>query len=528
MRGAPLRKLLLVAVVTAMSVLLAADADWKASGCRSALSHSQSGVVVAALNYVAANADLAHALAPEIARLETSSTPEIQGGAVRVFASIGESAPVLRALSDPYSFRASAALDAMSAADLRTNRKLIGPLLRSKDDVLMSAILAVGRSELVEYAESIASLGDSGPDYVKRLALQTAVRLAIALKTGKRDMTELLGAALQYPDRGMQLAAVDGLSPSLADEYAPLYLKALGGDSANVAIRALGNMKARKHAAAVAGFLTAPDNLGTGLIRTEAINALGNMEAMEYAAKLVETLKADPDTAQTCARALIKMRAVEQTGPLTALLDAREPYVRQAAIETLGGMKAVPKTAWARLLSDKNEGVRASAAEAAGLAGCAAGADPLLQLALDDDLEVRSAAAESLRSCGPITWQRALPLLQSLSPEPSMRNDETTFTALLITGGAKEMAVLAGVGRGITIRDRLQAITAAWPLLAKYDALRKSLVSGDIEDFARSDRGTWLPQDREGLLLCAGILESAGSDNAAALRKIANSVGAQQ
>jgi hypothetical protein len=109
-----------------------------------------------------------------------------------------------------------------------------------------------------------------------------------------------------------------------------------------------------------------------------------------------------------------------------------------------------------------------------------------------------------------------------------MRNDETTFTALLITGGAKEMAVLAGVGRGITIRDRLQAITAAWPLLAKYDALRKSLVSGDIEDFARSDRGTWLPQDREGLLLCAGILESAGSDNAAALRKIANSVGAQQ
>jgi hypothetical protein len=191
-------------------------------------------------------------------------------------------------------------------------------------------------------------------------------------------------------------------------------------------------------------------------------------------------------------------------------------------------MKAVPKTAWARLLSDKNEGVRASAAEAAGLAGCAAGADPLLQLALDDDLEVRSAAAESLRSCGPITWQRALPLLQSLSPEPSMRNDETTFTALLITGGAKEMAVLAGVGRGITIRDRLQAITAAWPLLAKYDALRKSLVSGDIEDFARSDRGTWLPQDREGLLLCAGILESAGSDNAAALRKIANSVGAQQ
>src|ERR1035441_7649854 len=90
MRGAPLRKLLLVAVVTAMSVLLAADADWKASGCRSALSHSQSGVVVAALNYVAANADLAHALAPEIARLETSSTPEIQGGAVRVFASIGD------------------------------------------------------------------------------------------------------------------------------------------------------------------------------------------------------------------------------------------------------------------------------------------------------------------------------------------------------------------------------------------------------------------------------------------------------
>lgn len=141
-----------------------------------------------------------------------------------------------------------------------------------------------------------------GDDFSLRTAAANALR-----SRGKREHAPLVLAALEGPtDLGIRMVLLDALGRMGDPAAIPVLVRELKRESRHAAARALGAMKAREHAPAIAEMLKYP-NAGDRSVAAQALGMMG-----------------DP----------------AQIPALEALLADSEPHVRNAAEEALRQLRA--------------------------------------------------------------------------------------------------------------------------------------------------------------------------------------------
>ncbi|MEW6210878.1 MAG: HEAT repeat domain-containing protein [Acidobacteriota bacterium] len=132
-------------------------------------------------------------------------------------------------------------------------------------------------------------------------------------------------------------------------------------------------------------------------------------QAMKKGARIILLVTLTSVAIASTAQAQIQVKPMSAPARLIAELKSKDPMVRRAAANALGGMRARDSVRpLIQLLLDKNPSVREAAAFALGMMTDPRAVDPLLGAMADKDDEVRSSAAFALGMIGERRAIRAL------------------------------------------------------------------------------------------------------------------------
>lgn len=317
--------------------LAAMGADSTVEDAAAALKDREAAVRAAAVERLAAKGRRARSAAPALAEATDDADANVARRALAALASVGADPsialpPLVRAVESPEAGRRTAALRAMEAMgpEARPASLAVAAIARSEDAaarrLALRALGAMNRSDMW--------LDPVGPEGAKRI-LET---IALGLESpDERTRVEATGAAESI---GAGAASLVGkLHVAAADSNLSIRLSALRAIGKIGFGEDIGADAARSLEIAIAAL--ADDNRA---IRALAAEALGKNRASGRAAAeaLATELGGDPDRAVRIEAAKsLGYHAAEADAILPALIaaaEAEEPYVRRAAIRSLGAL----------------------------------------------------------------------------------------------------------------------------------------------------------------------------------------------
>jgi HEAT repeat protein len=193
-------------------------------------------------------------------------------------------------------------------------------------------------------------------------------------------------------------ACVRTPDPELADAAycdAVASLKSADAFKRREALLALGEIGTPAAVRAIAGAMSDE----SGELREVAVLALGRIGGERVVPHLIHALKDESCYVREAAACGLFRGGARAVKPLSGALGDEHWPVRHNAVEALGciGSKQALKPLIAVMSGDKEARVRAGAAWALGLIGDVRAVEPLISALKDEDEDVRTAAAESLK-----------------------------------------------------------------------------------------------------------------------------------